>query len=794
MINQYLRILVKNIKKDCLNSSFAIISFSIGLIVFALISSYVLFHLEYDSSMNDAEHWYRLRVSETKKNAQTVDYAGFYGSVMSQLINEVPEIKEYTLRSDYHFQLKFTDKNNNIIPLAMNSCFATPNYLKLLNLKYLYGDADSSFSKLNDLVISKSYALKYFGKVNAIGEKVFLRSNELLKVSGVFEDMPDNSHYKIDAFRVNIKSLHEDKELNLSKENIFIRITDKNKVPNVEKKINQFLKEYDTSSQVKRVSHIDPIRKVHFIQNLIGDFKTKNLSFIYALGLLAFFLLISAYLNFYNLLNLSWKKRISEFVNRKILGASKKDIIQQIMTEYSVSYIITIMLSVILYFSIKAFFYQYSEVNCFAYELFTNVKISLLMMMIVIILWFFGFIPASQMANIEVNNEIEKVKKKNSYFKYILFSQIFISAFFIFIALLTYAQINFIRHYDLKYDYKNLLQYSQKCAEISDYVSPKVLRQELEKIPEINSVTMTVIDLVDILPLEAYLYTIASSEVNGKEINGNVLICPVSKDFFINMKIKVLKGDANEVMPVSRDGKSDYAMLSQSAARLFFPNIEALNKKMKMPNATVKVIIDDVHFEPLYQQMIPKVYVYTDFMFNYIQLRYKEGTKDIVIKKANKVFDRLTHNNVFYYDYVDVEEKINEYYKDDILLFNLIVFFALICSVIAIMGIYSISSLHIFSQMKDIAIHKVNGAEMLDIFKRYFKFYAILGGSAWLSASAFSLYLLDIYMHKFKVQMKYTYLLLILSFAICFLMILIPLYLNVKKAYKSDASIYLNND
>ncbi len=794
MINQYLKIMIKNFKKDFLNSIFAIISFSIGLIVFALISSYVLFHLEYDSSIKDTDQWYRLRVSETHKNAQTLHYAEFYGSKIKKIKNEIPEIMDFSVRADFHIRAKFTNEKGVFIPLLTTSCLVTPNYPAVLNLKFIHGDPDSALTNFSDMIISKSYALKYFGKVNAIGEKVLLNNNVIHKISGVFEDMPDNSHYKMDCFRFYQDMVNSDSEDSYLKSNVLIKINNHSNISSIEKKINKFLKEYDKTSQTIRIAHIDPIRKVHFIQNLLGDNPTKSVLFIYALSALALLLLISALLNFYNLMNLSWKKRLSEFTNRKILGASKKGIVLQLMTEYSFLFCCSIVTMILVYLGFKNVFYQWTEVNLSAYELFSNLKIFILMLIIIAFSWVLGFIPASQMANIKVYNENEKLNKRNRSFKLILFSQIFISVFFIFIALVIYSQISFMRNYDLKYDHKNLLQYSQFCANIPGYVSPKVLRQELEKIPEITSVTMTSTNLMDVLPKDTYMFTTFTSEVNGKEINRSALICPVDKSFFAKMKINKQKGSLEEISPYNDYAMTGDAVITESAARLFFPNTDPINKKMKMPSATIKAVIDDVYFEPLSHQIIPKLFFVAENVFEYVQIRYKEGTKDIVIKKANKVFDRLTHNNVFYYDYVDVEEKINEYYKDDILLFNLIVFFALICSVIAIMGIYSISSLHIFSQMKDIAIHKVNGAEMLDIFKRYFKFYAILGGSAWLSASAFSLYLLDIYMHKFKVQMKYTYLLLILSFVICFLMILIPLYLNVRKAYKSDASIYLNND
>lgn len=794
MISQYVKISMNNFKKEFLNTLFAIVSLTIGLLVFVLLTSYVFYHFDYDSNIKDANQWYRLRVSETFNGAQTLHYSGFYHSMIKPLKNEIPEIKDFAVSSGFDIRAKFTNSKGMMIPIISTSALVTPNYPEVLNLKFIYGDPDSALTNFSDMIISKSYALKYFGKVNAIGEKVFLRTNVIHTVSGVFEDMPDNSHFKLDCFRFNQDMINSDNEMNYQKSRVLIKITDKNKVSSIEQKINKFLKDYDKLSQTSKIVHIDPIRKVHFIQNLLGDNPTKSIIFIYALSALALLLLISAYLNFYNLLNLSWKKRLSEFVNRKVLGASKKDIIQQIMTEYTIVFCCSIVTMMIVYFAIKAVFYQWIETNLTDYELFSNIKITATVLFITAISWICGFIPALQMANIKVNNENEKLNKRNSSFKLILFSQIFISSLFIFIALVTYAQMSYIRNYDLRYDHKNLLQYSQFCADIPGYVSPKVLRQELEKIPEITSVTMSTVDLVNVLPKDVYLFTIFSSEVNGKEINGSALICPVSKDFISKMKIKQLKGNINDVQPFNDEEMYGDAVITESTARMFFPNTDPINKKMKMPNASIKAVVDDVYFESLYLQHIPKLFFVSDRFFEHIQIRYKEGTKDLVIKKANKIFDQLTQETIFYYEYVDVDEEINDYYKDDIMLFNMIIFFALICSLIAIMGVYGISSVHIFSQMKDIAIHKVNGAEMKDIFNRYLKFYSIIAASAWLSASLFSLYLLDIYMKKYKVHMKYTYLMLIISFVITFLMILIPLYLNVRKSFKSNASKYLNND
>jgi len=133
-----------------------------------------------------------------------------------------------------------------------------------------------------------------------------------------------------------------------------------------------------------------------------------NINLIHGTLILACLVLLSAFLNFYNLLNLIWEKRQNEFAYRKTLGAERKDIVLQIMTEYSVSFIFAASLAVVLYIGAQKLFSQWTELNLQNYEIFHHFGATVLMSILLVIFWLIGFISAYKIAN---NNEVQEDKR-----------------------------------------------------------------------------------------------------------------------------------------------------------------------------------------------------------------------------------------------------------------------------------------------------------------------------------------------------------------------------------------------
>jgi len=704
MILQYYKSAINAFKKESLNFQVAVASLTIGLAVFSILMMFVWYHYDYDRSITPNHEWYRLRMSLTEQKAGISNLSGFPFTIIKRMRTEVPEIEDYAVKSDWTIPAKITNNEGKAFPLKLSS-MVTPNFPKMYNMKFIYGDKDSTLTKSGDLIISRSYALKYFGKENAIGEKLYINTRVMFTVTGVFEDLPDNLHYRKEAYHLNNDVVNIQEEDLYFQSHVMIRISNPNDIPLAEKKINQFLTQFEKSDHVKRTCHIDPIHKIHYIQGLKEDSKTMNINLIYAAFALACLVLLSAFLNFYNLLSLIWEKRQNEFAYRKTLGAEKKDIVLQIMTEYSVSLIFAASLAVVLYAGVQKLFTEWTELNLLNYELFHRVGTTVLMSILLLILWLIGYIPALKIANYKDVQEDRRNKNKSRNFKYILFAQIFISVLFVLSAMITYSQISYIRHYHLGYNPENLIQYNALCANApgSGFVPTDVLKQELANIPEIKSVTMTSFDIASNSVKNAIFNATFMNENKGKDIFGNVVLYPADKDFFKNMNISVRKGNVKDILPFDYNTFTGDFIINQAAADLFYPDTNPIGKSLKMPedllmslhmtdepitsnNHVIKAVVDNVHFNSLYEKVEPGIFIISKDTFEFIQIRYLPGEKDIVIKKVNAIFDKLTHESVMTYEYKDIEQEIMDFYKEDIMLLNLIIFFALICTLIAIFG------------------------------------------------------------------------------------------------------------
>jgi ABC-type antimicrobial peptide transport system permease subunit len=110
------------------------------------------------------------------------------------------------------------------------------------------------------------------------------------------------------------------------------------------------------------------------------------------------------------------------------------------------------------------------------------------------------------------------------------------------------------------------------------------------------------------------------------------------------------------------------------------------------------------------------------------------------------------------------------------------------------MGIYAVSSLHIRHQMKDIAIRKVCGAEFRDIFRHYVKRYLILLATAGATGLTAAYYLSELFLDRFALQAAYPWYMYPLTVVILALLVTLPLYGNLHKAWRTDPNRYLQSE
>ncbi len=159
---------------------------------FILITQYVQFEKSYDRFHHNAESIYRIVIERTQENGSIEKSALSYCPLKLALDTDIPEIV-YSARC-HPEQGVLTTQDKRSFRLKFD--YIDPEFIEVFKFHFIYGNPETALEKSHTAIISKTIADKIFGDKNPVGETLLLSGNHLLTITGVFKDIPGNSHLK----------------------------------------------------------------------------------------------------------------------------------------------------------------------------------------------------------------------------------------------------------------------------------------------------------------------------------------------------------------------------------------------------------------------------------------------------------------------------------------------------------------------------------------------------------------------------------------------------------------------
>src|SRR4030095_9496870 len=208
MIQSLLLIAYRNIKRNKFFSFLNIFGLAIGMTVFLLIAQYVKFERSYENFIPNKENIYRVSLTAYRNNELIMASAENYPGVGPALQKELPDVVSYArlYNMGYKNNVIITNENAKPDPIAFKQrrfLYADSTFLPMMDYAMVRGNAKTALSEPFTAVISEKYAHLYFGNADPMGKKLRLRdddfTDELVKVTGVFKDLPPNTHLKFDV-------------------------------------------------------------------------------------------------------------------------------------------------------------------------------------------------------------------------------------------------------------------------------------------------------------------------------------------------------------------------------------------------------------------------------------------------------------------------------------------------------------------------------------------------------------------------------------------------------------------
>jgi putative ABC transport system permease protein len=359
MFRNQLLVAFRNLLRKRDFSLINLIGLSIGLTCCLLIFQFVIYEYSFDRFHVNEPHLYRVLQSYARKGEPLQDGGAYTAQALAPVLKErVPEVAAVTRLHSDNVVLWDEDHPDRVFE-DDGVLYADPAFVSMFSFSFLSGDPAKALQP-GTALLSASAAKKYFGKEDATGEVLHVIGilNKSFTVSGVFANLPSNSHLRFDILLPTHNLLQEsdyrtEPEGGWSWNNFatFVQLIPGTSTEEVAKKISDvylsFRGEILEQSGGIGGLNLQPLGDIHLNEAIDapGNIVTGSYKTVYFFLVIGCITLVIALLNYINLATARAIQRAKEVGVRKAIGARKDQLVFQFLSESSLVVFLAALLS-----------------------------------------------------------------------------------------------------------------------------------------------------------------------------------------------------------------------------------------------------------------------------------------------------------------------------------------------------------------------------------------------------------------------------------------------------------------
>jgi putative ABC transport system permease protein len=711
MIRTLIKTALRNLLKNRTVSFINIAGLAIGLASCIIILAYIGYELSYDRFHEKAGRIYRgvIHVTSEREWETTPQMVAAVGPSLNEDFPEIERTVRFRTPEDRYLG------HNERSYFVENVIYSDSTLFDVFSFRLLQGNPEQALSAPFSVVLSEQTARKIFGHADALGKSVLLDNKDLLMVTGIIEDAPANSHIQYGAF-ISFCSLEEDKNMHLDWNGGWVYYTYLLVSPGTDLKaltakfqsffdrhINYLYKDAGVSLNM----NLQPLSDIYLHSGLNGEIgPTGNLSYMILFFLIALLIFCIACINYINLTATRLTVRQRETGIRKLLGATRKGIIQQFLVESLVLNVIALGLALIMAEIILPLVNNLINLDLHLYQAsFMPWSLSILIVILAtgVLAGCYPALHLSAQNTITLTRQATSIDSRKPNLRSItVVFQYTISIAMIICSIFIYKQLGFIRHNDRGYDQNNILLVPIQTENI--YRKHELLKAEFLNISAIEYVSA------------CYDYPGSGYTSNGYIPEGYkepmmTHVLYTDEDFVPMMGLQMQEG-RNFSKSLETD-KNKY-LINEAFARYIGwkdPVGKTIDRNGKHE---VIGVVSDYNFATLHEPIAPLIIsLEREGRFHYFMIRVKEGQAADVIEQLSSKWERIIPEVPFESSYLEDMDDIG--YLNETRQATLILLFTILAMLIAFMGLYALTSYETERQTKNIGIRKVNGASAIEI-------------------------------------------------------------------------------
>ncbi len=759
MLYNYLKVAFRNIRKQKFYSAINILGLAIGLAICLLIMLFIKDEMSYDQHHSNADRIYRaLMVWGKQDGAGQRSPIGPY-RLLPALETDFPELEKVGRLVSASGTLVTYD---HVDYQEDRIFFADPAIFDIFDYELLEGDAETALAEPATMVLSESTAKKYFGNENPVGKSLIVDEDNNVKVTGVFRDMPENTHLSADMFlsMETGKTVFNQLVLNNWGEGssyTYLLLPEGMAPDQVASRFPDFIEKHMGEGASEGVGiDLQKMTDIHLHSNLPGEIQANSdIRYIYISSAIALFILLLACINYMNLATARSIKRALEIGVRKTLGAPRSALISQFLSESVLIAVFGLMVGVLMAFFALPYFNNFMDTEL-TINLLESPGVLLLFVGVTLLVGLIsGSYPAFYLSSFQAIGVLkENFTQGMSGFlrKFLVVFQFAISVILIFATVVVFKQWDFLKHKDLGMNQENLIM-----VPIPDLDQYQALKTQLQANPNVLAVgasnKILTGRLSSNLGFKAELY-----EPDPKGRN-SIKIVTTDHDF-----LKTLEVDFAAGRDFSREFVSDdtSAFILNEAAVAMIGWDDAIGKSFETSEfndgtwvtrrGKVIGVVKNYNHESLYNDVQPVAYFVSKTWLNWMTLRLsgnniRETMADIKDKWVQFAPEEL-------YDYTFLDDRIDDLYRTEERFFSIFTFFTFLAIFIAGMGILGLSAFMAEQRTKEIGVRRVFGATTGHLVLLLTKEFSKLLLIGFVISAPFAYYLLEGWLQDFTYRIQ----------------------------------------
>jgi len=796
MLKNYFKAALRNIFRYKSYSLITIAGLAVGLASCFLIFLFIQFELSYDRFHLKAPQIYRLAIDHGFiAPGRPFKHTGTCAPMASALLKEYPEIRD-AVRIDSPLRrntLIFVRKGEEWIK-EEKFMLADSSLFSIFSFPFLKGDPEKALQDSYSLVLTEEMAQKYFGTGDAVGKMISIQRRDAFisaagqssifdfKVTGVLKNIPPNSHFHFD-FVIPFALLNTFYGFNYLESwhsfnfITYILLRPEASAADLEEKFPAFVKKYMGENDRQPSMFLQPLSRIHLYSHLFGEIEaTSDIKYLYFYSIIGFLILIIACINFINLSTARASLRSREVGMRKVVGAQRKQLINQYLSESVVLALFALPLAVIL---VELFLPLFNSIvkRSMAIRYFADIKMTLAMIAITLLAGLIsGIYPAfliSAYQPVKVLKRITDLRGGRSWIRSIfVVSQFAFSIFFIALTLLVIRQLSFVRQKDLGFEREFVGYVNLPSRAVSQQAD--ALKSELMKNYLIKGVTVS-----NHVPFGSIENTSIWWESAPQETEVYMNGIATDSDFLATMGIPLVSGKNFS------SGQSVSYLLNETALKTLGWKTaeEAIGRPFQYgsyPRGEVVGVVRDFHFKSLHEKIEPLVLHNSRKLTRFLLVKIGPGDIDTALQHMRKVWKSFEPDITF--EFVFLDDQINTLYQNDQRIRTIFAIASFLTIFIASLGLFNLASFSIIRRTKEIGIRKVLGASASRVAVMLCRDFVRLVILANIIAWPAAYYAMSRWLQNFAYRINIGLIPFILSAVLAFFVALVTIFFHSLKA------------